>query len=347
VFQELLPVVSQTGSGTGTVPEAPTDGQVYGRQGSTTSWVQVLHGIGRNLLHNPLFNVAQRGVGPFSAGYTLDRWQLASSLDTPSITQSPIFDATRSQIGDEAATWALLNTFTGNAGSGAFNLIQQPIENVRRLAGKTVTISLYGWASAALKLGVSVDQFFGAGGSPSAAVTGTGSSVTLSGTAARYSITLSIPSIVGKTLGTAGDCTLLNFWYSSGATNAARAGGVGVQSGTVAIWGVQLEIGSVATPLEKPDPRYDLGNCQRFYSLVHANGRFAATAAGVAGATPVYWPCMRAPPTITLVNSGARNNVSGVTVTTTGVAGGRLNLTSAAAGDSYVLDEYYSVSADL
>ena len=43
---------------------------------------------------------------------------------------------------------------------------------------------------------------------------------------------------------------------------------VGVQSGSIAIWGVQLEIGSVATPLEKPDPQQDLAKCQRFYQTL-------------------------------------------------------------------------------
>jgi hypothetical protein len=38
-----------------------------------------------------------------------------------------------------------------------------------------------------------------------------------------------------------------------------------VQSTFIQLWGVQLEIGTVATPLEKPDPQQDLAKCQRFY----------------------------------------------------------------------------------
>jgi hypothetical protein len=111
-----------------------------------------------------------------------------------------------------------------------------------------------------------VAQSFGTGGSPSPQVTQPGQAVTLTTTFARYSVTFALASVAGKTFGTAGDSsTQLNFWYSSGTTNATNAGNVGVQSGNVWLWGVQLEVGSVATPLEKPDPRYDLANCQRFY----------------------------------------------------------------------------------
>lgn len=47
----------------------------------------------------------------------------------------------------------------------------------------------------------------------------------------------------------------------------ARAGLIGVQSYTLQLWGVQLEIGSVATALEMPDPQQDLAKCQRFYQV--------------------------------------------------------------------------------
>ena len=81
-------------------------------------------------------------------------------------------------------------------------------------------------------------------------------------------MTIAIPSTSGKTVGSVGDdYTGLVLYYSSGATTNVQAGGVGVQSGTINIWGVQLEVGSVATPLEKPDPQQDLAKCQRLRTL--------------------------------------------------------------------------------
>lgn len=226
-------------------------------------------GSGRNIIHNATFRIAQRGVGPFTTNnvYTVDQWQMSFVLDTMSVQQSAITDAGRTAIGDEEAAFILQNTFTGNAGATAFNQLVQKIENVRRLAGKTVTVSF--WANAAAgtpKLGVSIDQYFGTGGSPSAQVNGNGQSVTLSTTWTRYSLTFAVPTIIGKTLGTSGtDATNLNFWCSAGANTATRAGTPGVQSGTISLWGVQVEVGGNMSPLEKVDPKNDLELCQRFY----------------------------------------------------------------------------------
>lgn len=237
--------------------------------------------VGRNKLHNGLFTINQRGLGGYGANttgwtYSLDRWMLILAVagDSLSHTLTTMTDAYRAQIGDESATTGNACNFTGGAGAANACLTGQFIEGVRRLAGKTVIVSFYALAAASSpKLGVSLDQYFGSGGSPSATVSGTGQSVTVSSvTWARYSVTLTLPSVSGKTLGTAGnDQTSLLFWHSAGANNATRSGNVGVQSGTHIIWGCQLEIAAPGqtqpTPLEKLDPRIELSNCQRFYQL--------------------------------------------------------------------------------
>jgi hypothetical protein len=256
---------------------------------ATTSFVAAsvgtaLHDIGRNLIHNPLFNVAQRGAGPFTTNsvYTLDRWFISFNLDTNSITQQAV--APGGVAGDEACAFVLANSgFVGNAGAAAYTVLTQFVEGTQRLSGKTITISFFAYSNAGQKLGVSYDQIFGTGGSPSANIYAAGQSVTISaGVWARYSLTFAIPSITGKTLGTnKDDKTGINFWFSSGSGQATRAGNVGVQSGNVSLWGVQLEIGGQATPLEKPDPRYDLSNCQRFFLAasiyVGPSGLYATT----------------------------------------------------------------------
>jgi hypothetical protein len=79
-------------------------------------------------------------------------------------------------------------------------------------------------------------------------------------------MTFTLPSAAGMTIGTNGnDYTPVNVWLSAGSNFGTRSGNVGAQTGTVFLWGVQLEIGTQATPLEKLDPRIDLANCQRFY----------------------------------------------------------------------------------
>jgi hypothetical protein len=287
--------------------------------------------VGRNILHNGAFAIAQRGVGPFTTnGYTVDRWWSNGNTDTKSITQGAILDAGRAAIGEESAAFYIGNTFTGNAAAGAYTAISQPIENARRLAGKTVTVSF--WAVAASgtpKLGVSIDQYFGSGGSPSAQVNGVGQSVTLSTTWTRYSLTFTIASMSGKTLGTANDhATFCNLWYSSGSTNATRSGTVGVQAATINIWGVQLEIGSVATPLEKPDPQQDLANCQRFYwtALV-----YVAPAADGSGTQLIYPTTMRAAPAIAGGGAGFTSGATSAVASNHGqTTGGAQTLTFSA-----------------
>jgi hypothetical protein len=294
-----------------------------------------------------MFNVAQRGAGPWTASvYTLDRWALALVSDAISIIQFPVNDTDRAQIGDESARSLLGNTFTGNAAAGAFSVLFQRIEGVRRLAGKTVTVSFYARAGGATKLGVGMDQDFGSGGSPSAIVLGTGQPVTLSTTWARYSLTFTLPSAAGKTLGTNGnDSTTVNFWYSSGTGQAARAGNIGVQSGTVDLWGVQLEVGTVATPLEKPDPELQLRQCQRFYqtNLMVFAGSYGVAASNAVGTGHLH-QSMRATPTITpgtdsSVNVGARTlNVYGNTVWVS---------TAAVATGAWSINVQFTASADL
>ncbi|HEY2419121.1 MAG TPA: hypothetical protein VGH84_14450, partial [Steroidobacteraceae bacterium] len=77
---------------------------------ATTAFVSAavgtaLHNVGRNLIHNPLFNVAQRGAGPWTTAgiWTLDRWFIYPIGSAQSVTQQIVTDADRAAIGDEAA----------------------------------------------------------------------------------------------------------------------------------------------------------------------------------------------------------------------------------------------------
>ena len=68
---------------------------------------------------------------------------------------------------------------------------------------------------------------------------------------------------------------------------ATRAGNIGVQSGTVYLWGVQLEIGSVATPLDYGGtPQQQLAQCQRFFQIVMTGGRASSPSGPMSIASP-------------------------------------------------------------
>jgi hypothetical protein len=283
--------------------------------------------VGRNLIHNSMFNVAQRARGSIAATpvgtavYMSDRWAglclaAGDSLSAGNVAHS---DGNRAAIGDEAAQWFTSGGFAGGAGASNGVLFFQKIEDVSRVAGKTVTVSFWANAAPNMSIGVNVLQSFGSGGSPSTQTLAGAQARALTATWTRFTATFAVPSIAGKTLGTNGDhFTQLEFWYSAGTTNAIRSG-IGVQSGTINIWGVQLEVGSVATPLEKLDPVMQLQQCQRFYCTgqVVIGGYGTAGMANVGQTYSLPMPLRSPTPTVTI---GATSNTNIGTVTGTALS---------------------------
>lgn len=358
-WSSVAPIASPALTG---IPTAPT--QTYADSSTalaTDAFVQAavapvaananaaLNDTGRNLIHNPVYTVAQRGAGPFTSQlYTVDRWFRNVATDTMSISQVALSDAIRAAIGDETAVYCLQNTFTGTA-SGA-NSMSQRVEGVRRLSGKTLTLSLWAWATSGTpKLAPSYTQHFGTGGSPSADVSGNiGVTPVLTSNPTRYSFTVAMPSASGKTLGTNSDDYMqIDLWCSAGGASWPQAGGIGQQSGTIQIWGVQLEIGSVATPLAKRDPADDLALCQRFYQLIGFEMRAYFSGSDYIIQTIPFPVTMRATPLISFNVSGSVN-VTGAPYADSGTSANSLLLTqqTAAAGTAYVKGTA-TLSADL
>jgi hypothetical protein len=343
------PIASPAFSGNPTAPTpaaGDADTSIATTAFVTNAVATSLHDVGRNYLHNSMFNIAQRGVGNWVAtGYTADRWNFLLSGGTGTVSITAIVDAAKATIGDEAALWCWQNNCVGGAGAGDYQILIQPIEGIRRLSGKTVTLSFWANSSGTPKVGISFTQAFGTGGSPSATVNATGQAITLSNTWARYSVTTTIPSTAGKTFGTNKDDHLdLEIWMSAGSSYATRAG-IGQQSATFQLWGVQLELGPTATPLEKLDPVTQLQQCQRFYQGIALIGAFygvAGSGAQVAATLPVI---MRGNPTVAL-GTNANSNVSGLTVGADVAKAYTANGTATATGTVWI-SQNALLSADL
>jgi hypothetical protein len=257
---------------------------------------------GRNRIINGDFSVNQRAFTTTSTNaiYGLDRWQLGCSGGTAtySIGGWPLGDPT---VLESPANYARIVT-SGQAVAGDYATLSQPIESVRTLSGETVTVSFWARASSGTpKVAVALEQFFGTGGSPSADVYTFANQVTLTTTFARYSVTVAVPSISGKTLGTAlNDYLRLRLWTSAGSTYNARTGSLGIQSATIDFWGVQVEKGSVATPFEVEEYGTNLRRCQRYYwACSNIVVETSTTYSTLTFPTP-----MRAIPTITGGGSG-------------------------------------------
>ena len=268
-----------------------TDGNlyVYYTDGSSNQWVQVktqsayASTLGTrvdaientrpntNYIINGDFAINQRAFTSTttSNAYGFDRWLLGTVGGTCTYSAQTFTPGAAPVAGYEAQNFARTVT-TGQSAASDYALLAQKIEDVRTLAGQTATISF--WAKAASgtpKIAVELDQNFGSGGSPSSSVQTYGGQVTLSTSWARYSITVSVPSISGKTIGTAANSSLLslNLWMSGGSTYNARNGTLGIQSNTFDFWGVQVEAGSIATPFHTATgtKQGELAACQRYY----------------------------------------------------------------------------------
>lgn len=157
-------------------------------------------------------------------------------------------------------------------------------------------------------------QVFGTGGSPSSFVNVGNNVIALTNMWQKKTITITIPSIIGKTLGTDGvhtSYTVLKFWFDSG--SAVNGGLPAFQSGTFDIAQVQLEEGSVATPFEDRPIGLELSLCQRYYEIEQFAMVFYGSAnMGWQQSTPhkVY---KRIQPTITILNPTGQTNIGTIT----------------------------------
>ena len=236
---------------------------------------------GKNKIINGDFNINQRNFtsNTSSQTYNFDRFWQSNSGGTATVTPQTFTTGSAPVSGYEGKNFVQIVTASQSASSDHCHY-SQTIESVRTLAGQTATISFWAKAgSGTPKIGVEFYQYFGSGGSPSAAVSTAAGAVTISTSWARYNLTVSIPSISGKTIGTSNnDGLLVNLWVSSGSDYNARSSSIGIQNGTFQIWGVQVEQGSVATAFQTATGTLagELAACQRYFQNLNYNGNGSA-----------------------------------------------------------------------
>lgn len=293
-----------------TTPASPIDGDalfysedgtlfVRYNDGTSTQWVQPSAPLqaqveqryySPNYIINGGFDIWQRGTSfsnPGSNTYVADRFRInhSGSGATRTVSRQTFTP------GDSSNTdclyflrYALTAAGTGNTG----NYIDQFIENVQTLAGRTVTISFYAKAASAVSVDTGFLQIFGSGGSSTVYSTTKTHAVGTSWT--RFSHTVTVPSIAGKTVGS--DSSLgMRFTLPAGVTF------------TLDLFGVQVEEGSTATAFRRNanSLQGELAACQRYYWRNTA-GNYTAFGSGFSkGATTssvyvAYPVAMRAVP---------------------------------------------------
>ena len=228
------------------------------------------YAAGKNKIINGNFNVWQRGTSfTFSGtgGYTADRFEITSgSGGVVTVTQGAFTPGAAPLAGNESQYFLNLNYTTSGTGAADNG---QYIEDVRTFAGQTVTVSVYAkMTSGTHSITPQLVQRFGSGGSGASATSGTSFTATTSWQ--RFSATISVPSVSGKTIG-AGSSLQLRL----------DLGTTGVKE--FQFWGFQVEAGSVATAFQTATGTIqgELAACQRYYERVGGTDVYATFGTGI------------------------------------------------------------------
>jgi hypothetical protein len=296
-----------------------------------------------NLILNGGMQIWQRGTS-FSgltgaAVLTADRWRFgAGAGNTVAVGQSAPIPGGPTTGEPEGTRW-LAVSITRSVTASSASWLSQNIEDVRTAAGQTVVLSfdINTAVPTTNTFSVGIVQQFGTGGSPSAAVNPaeTFYSTSVSSAWERKTLTIAIPSVLGKTLGTNNDHSL-QIYFAIPISYGNQA---------VQFTNFDLRLGTVAPAqfLRRPIQE-EFALCQRYYqSYTYIAIQQYASAAQSVIASLILSTRMRASPSVVLSNI-TYSNASGTTtsyvdarsllVQTTATAAGIFNSWFAAALDA-------------
>ena len=248
----------------------------------------------RQKIINGSFQVWQRGTsitytGTNNAyGFGVDRWTgqvfggSSGSGTATLIYQQQSFTAGQIIVPGEPQYFCRFNVsaLPTKGGGDALVRFNQPIESVRTLAGMYCTYSFWAKADSNRTIGLYATQSFGSGGSSDVSV---GSTINLTTSWTYYPVTLFIPSISGKTIGTS-DCLRVGLVYykDNDAYISSPSGTVGTYStGYIDISEFQVCKGKIALPFQIKPFQDDLRECMRFYEKSYDYATALATATDV------------------------------------------------------------------
>ena len=292
----------------------------------------------RNRIINGNFDIWQRGTSFTGAEYGADQWFHAGVGTTRTATREP-FALGQTAVPGEP-TYFCRTVVVTSSGASNYAVLAQRIEDARTFAGQQVTVSFWAKVDTTKSIAVELFQNFGTGGSPSAEVTAIGTTKVSIGTSwQKVTVTATVPSISGKTIGTDGNHYLsLQIWFDAGTSFNSRTNSLGQQSGTFEIAQVQLEPSPVATPFERRPIGTELSLCQRYFYRTDKGFSLQGygTVAGSNNYAHITHPAtMRAAPTASATFTGGANNQS--QTVTTSAQSFTLRLISNGSGDYAVV----------
>ena len=252
------------------IPPELVDDQVFGR---------------RNRIINGDMRIAQRGTSFTGSEYTLDRFEQVLSGGSATTTQETF------ALGSEVEGFTKYLKQAVSTGDNYCGIIQR-IEDVKSLPQGDVTISFYAKgtnpASGSLELVI-----FAMPDGSTVERTYLDTTITLTSSWQRFTKTFTVPSLSGLSTPTANSQAYIRLSQSASDTGTA--------AWELNLTGVQLEVGSQATPFEHRSIGEELAMCQRYYQLNTPNaGRSNSTTSvrfQVTGTTE-----MRTTPSLSLVD---------------------------------------------
>ena len=247
------------------------NGETLVADSSTSTGLRYQAPVNANPVINSNFSVWQRGTSIASgaaAPYTADRWQIGRGGNAAGVTVS------RQVTGDTTNLpfiqyCARVQRDSGNTSTAQIYFMQS-FETVNSIpfAGKTVTYSFYARRGAnyseatnnlamRVDVGTGTDQNVFTGYTGSSSPLGSGTPVTLTTTWQRFSTTFAVPSTTTEI----------------GIFATYLPGGTAGANDYFEITGVQLEVGSVATPYKPTGATFqgELAACQRYYEQFEGN----------------------------------------------------------------------------
>jgi hypothetical protein len=239
------------------------DGEQIVADSSTSTGLryQGNYAAGKNKVLNGDFNIWQRGTSFATTGgpvpYTADRFVVQNSGSGGSITISrQAFTVGQTDVPNNP-TYFLRTAYTTQPTSGGTSDVIQRIEDVSTFASQTVAVSFYAKASSTFTISAILGQGFGSGGSGDVYTGVTLSSSSVGTSWVRYTGTVTLPSISGKTVG-AGNNLALYVRVNTVTTGASWD-----------LSNVQVEAGSVATAFQTATGTLqgELAACQRYFFL--------------------------------------------------------------------------------
>jgi hypothetical protein len=271
------------------VKNGAADIRTLGDAIDSSLWAVGYGQAGKNKIINGDFGIWQRGTSfsnPANGDYTTDRFKISynGTGATRTVSQQTFTPGTAPVAGYEGQFFYRVAQTVAGTGQTFLTPVIHRIEDVRTFAGQTVTLSFWAKAGASISISGGLVQNFGSGGSGSVNTSVGTHNLTTSWQ--RFTATVSIPSLTGKTIGTS---SFLELYFDSGSPTTVQ---------TLDFWGFQLEYGSKATPFETATGTIqgELAACQRYFRSL-GYGLMGACISATTVQLAIYHPSMRVTPT--------------------------------------------------